>query len=195
MCWLPFENTRVLRRVNFFKRIMNMVKAPEKFLDEYLSHEKGSGRKAGAKSSGMPVRKVSDEELARLKKNVQTLWDIYGTPEIKEILSKEQVIHFLAIESEKASLSLRYVEKGISMEYEVNMGFRKELAGAQMYKQAEMNLNRYFTQATGAEDLFRSANEALHTLVDVFVDKEIPEADIWNAISKGEQVRFSFTSI
>lgn len=172
-----------------------MVKAPEKFLDEYLSHEKGPGGKAGAKSSVMPVRKVSAEELARLKKNLQTLWDIYGTPEIKEILAREQEILFLEVESEKASLNLRYVEKGISMEYEVNMGFRKELAGAQMYKQAEMNLNRYFTHATGVEDLLKSANEALHALVDVFIDKEIPETDIWNAIVKGEQVRFSFMII
>ncbi|BBO18886.1 conserved hypothetical protein [Candidatus Brocadia pituitae] len=172
-----------------------MVKAPEKFLDEYLSHEKGSEGKTRAKSSVMPVRKISAEELERLKNNLQTLWDIYGTPEIKEILAKEQTIRFFEIESEKASLSLMYVEKGISMEYEVNMGFRKELAGAQMYKQAEMNLNRYFTHTTGMEDLIRSANEALQALVDIFIDKEIPETDIWNAISKGEQVRFSFTSI
>ncbi len=69
-----------------------MVKAPEKFLDEYLSREKGLG--SGKKSSGTPVRKVSDEEAARLKKNLQTLWDIYSTPEIKEILSREHEIRF-----------------------------------------------------------------------------------------------------
>lgn len=57
-----------------------MVKAPEKFLDEYLSHEKGSEGKTRAKSSVMPVRKISAEELERLKNNLQTLWDIYGNP-------------------------------------------------------------------------------------------------------------------
>ncbi|OQZ01446.1 MAG: hypothetical protein B6D35_03110 [Candidatus Brocadia sp. UTAMX2] len=174
---------------------MNMVKAPEKFLDEYLSRKKVLGGKAGAKSSVMPVRKVSAEELARLKINIQTLWGVYGTPEIREILAKEQEIRFLKIESEKASLSLMYREKGIFMEYEVNLGYRKELAGAQMYKQADMNLNRYFTHATGTDDLLRSANEALYILADVFIDKEIPETDIWNAIANGEQVRFSFMSV
>ncbi|TVM00247.1 MAG: hypothetical protein CV087_14870 [Candidatus Brocadia sp. WS118] len=168
-----------------------MVKAPEKFLDEYLSHEKGLGGKAGKKSSA-PVRKVSDEEAARLKRNLQTLWDIYGTPEIKEILSREHEIRFFRIESDKATVRLSYVNKGIYMEYEVDMGFRKELAGAQIYKQAVMNLNRYFTYETGAEDLLKSANEALQALVDVLIDKEIPETDIWNAISKGEQVQISF---
>lgn len=167
-----------------------MVKAPEKFLDEYLSREKGLG--SGKKSSGTPVRKVSDEEAARLKKNLQTLWDIYSTPEIKEILSREHEIRFFRTENDKTRVSLSYVEKGISMEYEVDMGFRKELAGAQIYKQAVMNLNRYFTYETGAGDLLKSANEALQALVDVFIDKEIPETDIWNAISKREQVQTSF---
>ncbi len=167
-----------------------MVKAPEKFLDEYLSREKGLG--SGKKSLGTPVRKVSDEEIVRLKKNLQTLWDIYGTPEIKEILSRGHEIRFFRIESDKANIRLSYVDKGISMEYEVDMGFRKELAGAQIYKQAVMNLNRYFTYETGGEDLLKSTNEAIQALVDVLIDKEIPETDIWNAISKGEQVQISF---
>lgn len=169
-----------------------MVKAPEKFLDEYLSYEKKLKGKPVAKSSVTPVRKVTTEELARLKKNMQTLWGIYCTPEIKEILARKQEIRFFEIENDKVRVSLKYVDKGISMGYEENMGFRKELAGAQVYKQAEMNLSRYFTYVTGMEDLLKSTNETLRFLVNVLTDKEIPETDIWNAISKREQVQTSF---
>ena len=116
-------------------------------------------------------------------------------PEIKEILARKQEIRFFEIENDKVRVSLKYVDKGISMGYEENMGFRKELAGAQMYKQAEMNLSRYFTYVTGMEDLLKSTNEALRFLVDVLTDKEIPETDVWNAISKGKQVQCSFPVI
>lgn len=168
-----------------------MVKAPEKFLDEYLSHEKGLGSKTRTKSAKVQMRRVSDEELAKLKQNLQTIWGIYSTPEIKEILSRKHNIHFFAIESPLVSLGLSYVDKGVSMEYESNMGSRKELAGAQIYKQSEMNLNRYFTSVTGAEELLKTTHEALQALVDALIDREIPEADIWNAIAKGERIQLS----
>ena len=171
-----------------------MVKAPEKFLDEYLSREKGLGSKTGTKPSRVKMRKVSDEELAKLKQNLQTLWGIYCTPEIKEVLSRKHKIRFLDIESANASLNLSYVDKGILMEYELNMGTKKELAGAQIYKQAEMHLNRYFTSETGAEELVKTTNDALQALVDVMIDKEIPETDIWNVIAKGEQIHLSTVS-
>lgn len=168
-----------------------MVKAPEKFLNEYLSHEKGLGSKAGTKPSKVKMRKVSDEELARLKQNLQTLWGIYCTPEIKEILSRKHKIHFLTIETAKVSLDLSYVDKGILMEYEFNLGSRKELAGAQIYKQAEMHLNRYFASVTGTEELLKTTNEALQAITDVLIDKEIPETDIWNVIAKGDKIYLS----
>lgn len=170
-----------------------MVKAPEKFLDEYLSHEKGLG-KTSIKPSKIQMRTVSDEELARLKQNLQTVWGIYCTPEIKEILSRKHKIHFLVMESANASLNLSYVDNGILMEYELNLGSRKELAGAQIYKQAEMHLNRYFTSTTGAEELLKTTNEALLALVDVMIEREIPETDIWDAIAKGEQIHLSTVS-
>lgn len=171
-----------------------MVKAPEKFLDEYLSHEKGLENKTGTRPSRVQMRKVSDEELARLNQNLQTLWGIYCTPEIKEILSRKHKIPFLDIESANVSLKLSYVDKGISMEYEVDMGSKKELAGAHIYKQGEMNINRYFTSIKGVEELLKTNNAALQAVVDVLVEKEIPEADIWNIIAKGEQVHLSTVS-
>ena len=161
-----------------------MVKAPEKFLDKYLSHEKGFGDKAGTKPQEH-MRKISDEELARLKQNLQMLWGIYNTPEIKEILARKHKIRFLDIESAKASLNLSY---------EFNMGSKKELAGAQIYKQAEMNINRYFAVETGAEELLKTDNGALQSVVDVLIEKEIPETDIWNVISKGEQIHLATVS-
>ncbi|MDQ1271827.1 MAG: hypothetical protein QG591_457 [Planctomycetota bacterium] len=170
-----------------------MVKAPEKFLDKYLSHEKGFGDKAGTKPQEH-MRKISDEELARLKQNLQMLWGIYNTPEIKEILARKHKIRFLDIESAKASLNLSYVDKGVFMEYEFNMGSKKELAGAQIYKQAEMNINRYFAVETGAEELLKTDNGALQSVVDVLIEKEIPETDIWNVISKGEQIHLATVS-
>ncbi len=171
-----------------------MVKAPENFLDEYLRHEKGLGSKTGIKSSRVSVHKVSNEELARLKQNMQTLWGIYGTPEIKEILSMKHKIRFLNIETDKVSIKLSYIDKGISMEYELNTGFKKELAGAQIYKQAEINLSRYFTSETGAGELLKTTDDALAAIVDILIGRVIQEADIWNAILKGEQIHLSTVS-
>lgn len=173
-----------------------MVKAPEKFLDEYLSHEKeleGKG-KTDTRLSKTQTRKVSDEQLLRLKQNMQILWDIYHTPEIKEILSKKQKIHFLDIENARVRLNLHYVNKGISMEYELDMGIRKELAGARLYKQAETLLNRYFTYEKGIEELLKTTNAALRAIADALIGKELSEADIWNAIAKGEQIHLSTVS-
>lgn len=171
-----------------------MVKAPEKFLDEYLSHEKGSGNKASTRPSGSQIRKVSGEELARLKQNLQTLWGIYCTPEIKEILSRKHKIHFLDIEGAGANLKLSYVDKGISLEYELDMGSKKELAGAHIYKQGEMNINRYFTSVAGVEELLKTNNAVLQPIVDVLIEKEIAETDMWNIIAKGGQVHLSSVS-
>lgn len=168
-----------------------MVKAPEKFINEYLSHEKGFVGKTGTRVSKIHMRKVSDEGIARLKQNLQTLWGIYCTPEIKEILSRKHKIQFLDIEGANISLHLSYVDKGVSMEYELNMGNKKELAGAQIYKQGEMNINRYCTHVKGIEELLKTTNVALQTVVDVLIDKEIPETDIWNVIAKGEQIHQS----
>ncbi|MCF6155126.1 MAG: hypothetical protein E3K36_07715 [Candidatus Brocadia sp.] len=171
-----------------------MVKAPEKFLEEYLSHEKGLGSKTVTRPSRAQIRKVSDEELARLKQNVQTLWGIYDTPEIKEILSRKHKIYFLDIETAIVSVKLSYVDKGIFVEYELDMGSKKELAGAHIYKQAETNLNRYFSSITGVEELLKTNNAVLQAVVDVLIEKEIPETDIWNTIAKGGQIHLSSVS-
>ncbi len=174
-----------------------MVKAPEKFLDEYLSHEKGLERKAKPyikKPSKPKIREVSAEERARLKQNLQILWDIYHTPEIKEILSKKHKIHFMDIESAQVILNLNYVDKGISMEYELDMGTKKELAGARIYKQGETLLNRYFTPEKGAEEILKTSNAALQAITDVLLEKELSETDVWNAIAKGEQIHLSTIS-
>lgn len=171
-----------------------MVKAPEKFLDEYLSHEKGMGSKAGTRPLRTQKRTVTDEEHARLKQNLQTLWGIYCTPEIKEILSRKHKIHFLDIEGTDASLKLSYVDRGISMEYELDMGSKKELAGAHIYKQGEMNINRYFATVTGIEELLETNNAALRALAGVLAEREIPETDIWNIIAQGGQIHLSTVS-
>ena len=165
-----------------------MVKAPEKFLEAYLSHEKGLTGKVGKRPLRIQIRKVTDAELARLKQNLQTIWDIYCTREIKQILSKKHNIRFLDLETPQISLNLSYVDKGILMEYEFDMGNKKDLAGARIYKQAETFLNRYFTYEKGVEELLKTSNIVLQALVDILIDKEIPETDIWNAIAKGEQI-------
>src|SRR3989304_2237757 len=101
---------------------------------------------AGKKASRVQMREVSEEELARLKQNLQTVWGIYCTPEIKEILSK---------------------------------------------KQDRIIINRYFTPERGIEELLKTTNDALHAMVDILIDRELPESDIWNAIEKGEQIHLS----
>lgn len=171
-----------------------MVKAPEKFLNEYMSRQKNPGGKQNKRYLRTPLHKVSEEALARLNQNLKTLWGIYGTPEIKEILSQKHRIHFLDIESIHACLSLSYVAKGVFMEYELDMGSKKELAGARIFKQAEMSLNRYFTFEKGTEELLQTTNEALQAIVDVLIDKELSETDIWNAIAKGEKIHLSSVS-
>ena len=73
-----------------------MLKAPEKFLDEYLSHEKDtvSKKKPSAKPLKTPKRAVSEEQRSRLLRNLQTLWGIFDAPEIKEILAKKKEFAF-----------------------------------------------------------------------------------------------------
>ena len=168
-----------------------MVRAPEKFLDEYLSHEKGLGIRSATRPSRVQMRKISDEELTRLKQNLRTLCDIYNTPEIREILSKKHTVRFLCMEEANASFTLSYVDKGISIEYELDMGNKKELAGARIFKQAETSLNKYFASERGVDELLITTNEALKLLVDVLIDKELSETDIWNAIAKSEQIHLS----
>src|SRR3989337_1201994 len=104
-----------------------MVKAPEKFLDKYMSRGKGVAGKTGKKASRVHMRKVSDEELARLKQNLQTVWGIYCTPEIKEILSKKQDVKLLTIDGSNVCFNIGFMDKGILMESEFDMGYRKEL--------------------------------------------------------------------
>lgn len=175
--------------LNLFLKGKKMVKAPEKFLDEYLRHQKDFAGKTVTKPSREQMHSVSEEELARLKLNLQTLWDIYNTPEIKEILSRKHKIHFLDVKGVKVNLTISYVDTGILMEYELDMGSRKELAGAQLYKQAETSLNRYFTHEEGTEELLKTANPALQAVADAFIGKELLESEIWNAIAKGEQIQ------
>jgi len=167
-----------------------MLKAPEKFLDEYLSHEKETAnkRRPSARPSKTPKRTVSEEQRLRLRQNLQTLWGIYGTPEIKEILVKKKKICFLNVESSQVCLCLCYVDKGISMEYELNLGAKQELAGARVYKQSETMINRYCSSEKGADAAFDAANSAIQALVDVLIEKDISETDIWNAIAKGTQI-------
>ena len=168
-----------------------MIKAPENFLDKYRNRGKGVASKTGKKSSMVQMREVSDEELARLKQNLQTVWGIYCTPEIKEILSKKQDVKFLTIDGINVCLNIGFMDKGILMEYELDMGDRKELAGARIYKQDKVIINRYFTSERGIEELLKTTNDALHAMVDILIDRELPESDIWNAIEKGEQVHLS----
>jgi len=168
-----------------------MIKAPENFLDKYRRLGKGVASKTGKKSSRVQMRKVSDEELARLKQNLQTVWGIYCTPEIKEILSKKQDVKFLTIDGINVCLNIGFMDKCILMEYELDMGERKELAGAQVYKQDKIIINRYFTSERGIEELLKTTNDALHAMVDILIDRELSESDIWNAIEKGEQVHLS----
>ncbi|OHC07979.1 MAG: hypothetical protein A2545_00935 [Planctomycetes bacterium RIFOXYD2_FULL_41_16] len=165
-----------------------MVKAPEKFLDKYMSRGKGV---AGKKASRVQMREVSEEELARLKQNLQTVWGIYCTPEIKEILSKKQDVKLLTIDGINVCLNIDFTNKGILMEYELDMGDRKELAGARVYKQDRIIINRYFTPERGIEELLKTTNDALHAMVDILIDRELSESNIWNAIEKGEQIHLS----
>lgn len=170
-----------------------MLKAPEKFLDEYLSHEKETGNKykPDTKRLKAPGRTVSEEERLRVVQNLQMLWGIYVAPEIKEILSKKRKIRFLTIEDSQISLSLSYVDKGILMEYELYLGVKKELAGARVYKQSEIMLNRYCSTEKGSDAAINATNSAIQVLVDVLIEKELLEADVWNTIAKGEQIRLS----
>ena len=168
-----------------------MVKAPEKFLDKYLSRGKGVASKTGKKSLRVQMRKISDEELAKLKQNLQTVWGIYCTPEIKEILSKKQDVKLLTIDGINVCLNIDFTNKGILMEYELDMGDRKELAGARIYKQDRIIINRYFTSEIGIEELLKTTNGALQAMVDILIDRELSESDIWNAIEKGEQIHLS----
>src|SRR3990172_13416135 len=145
-----------------------MVKAPEKFLDKYMSRGKGV---AGKKASRVQMREVSEEELARIKQNLQTVWGIYCTPEIKEILSKKQDVKLLTIDDSNVCFNIGFTNKGILMEYEIDMGDRKELAGARVYKQDRIIINRYFAPERGIEKLLKTTNDALHAMVDILIDR------------------------
>ncbi len=169
-----------------------MLKAPEKFLDEYLSHEKNiaSQKKPSVKPSKAQKRAVSEEQRSRLLRNLQTLWGISDAPEIKEILKKKERICFLTIESSQVCLSLCYVDtnKGILMEYELDLGAKQELAGARIYKQSEMMIGRSCSTEKGLDGILSTSKSAIQALVDVLIETELSEADIWNAIAKGIQI-------
>jgi len=159
-----------------------MVKAPEKFVDEYLSQER---------RIKVRTRKISAEETKRLKKNAILLWDIYNTPEIKEILSEKEKLHFMDMESDTVHLCLSYVEKGILAEYEQDMGSRNDLAGAHIYKQSETLINRYFYNEKGIEELSKTKNTVIRTIAEIMMNYELPENDIWDAIAKGRPIHLS----
>src|SRR3990172_10500360 len=98
-----------------------MVKAPEKFLEKGLSHGKGIAGKTGKRPTIIHMRKISDEAVARLKKNLQTVWSVYSTPEIKEILLKKRDGKFLNVEGPNVCFDIAFMDKGILMEYELDM--------------------------------------------------------------------------
>jgi len=54
-----------------------------------------------------------------------------------------------------------------------------------------MFMNRYFTPESGIEGLLTTTNDALHVMVDILIDRELSESEIWNAIEKGEQIHLS----
>lgn len=171
-----------------------MVKAPEKFLDEYLSHEKDIAGKVSAKPPEAKVRSFSEEEITRLKQNLQIVERIYQTPEIKKILLRKHRIHFLDVEGVNVNLSLSYVDGGIMMECEIDMGNKKEFAGARLYQQVVANLSRYIASEKGIERFLKITNPALRVLADNLIQKEFLETEIWDAIAKGVQIRLSTIS-
>jgi len=149
-----------------------MVKAPEKFVDEYFSRERRISSKRGVKPLKVRTRKISAEETKRLKKNAILLWDIYNTPEIKEILSEKEKLHFMDMESDTVHLCLSYVEKGILAEYEQDMGSRNDLAGAHIYKLSETLINRYFYNEKGIEESSKTKNTVRQELKKSWKKKE-----------------------
>ncbi|MDR4507554.1 MAG: hypothetical protein MRJ65_04840 [Candidatus Brocadiaceae bacterium] len=168
-----------------------MVQAPEKFMEEYLRHEKGGRAKSSKKTRGVNMRKVSDAEIGRLKQNLEIIWEVYHTPEIRKILSGKRRIPFLDIEDTAACLHLSYVENGIAMEYELDLGSKKELAGAKIYKQDEMIINRYIGHKTAVADLLKTTNTALQSLATALIENDCSETDLWNAIAKGTVIHVS----
>ncbi|MCF6147854.1 MAG: hypothetical protein E3K37_04260 [Candidatus Kuenenia sp.] len=167
-----------------------MVKAPEKFMEKYLSHEKALSSKKGSKPSHAHAP-ISAGKMKRVKKNMQIIWGIYATPEIKEIISKKEKIRFLDVRSARACLSLYYVDKGVLAEYEEDIGTQKDLAGARLYKQSETLMSRYFYTEKGAEELLKSKNTAYQAFVDILSKNDIEEKDIWDAIAGGERIKLS----
>ncbi len=165
-------------------KIKKMVSVP-------LTARKEIKRPVGIKTIRKPLRKCSDEELARLKHNLRTLWSAFKTPEIKEALSKNNNARFLRAESGSVNFTLSFVDRGILLDYELDLGSKKDLGGARMYKQDETALNRYCTIENGAEELLATANVALQSLTDVLIDKELSEAEILNAVIKREQIHIS----
>ena len=71
---------------------------------------------------------------------------------------------------------------------------KKELAGARVYKQSETMINRYCPTEKGVDLALNAANSAIKSLVDVLIEKDLLETDIWNAIAKGEQICLSASS-
>lgn len=182
-----------------------MVKAPGKTSGKNVKRKKGIiskktvarevvakvASKKDQRPSEVLVRKVSDAELSRLKKNLQTVWDAYCSPDTKETISRKQRVYFLAVQSGAVCLNLGLADKGIVMEYELDLGSKQELAGAQIYKQDTMLVNRYFTPESGAEEILKTTNVALQTLVDILVNNDLSDTGIRNAIVRGEQIQLS----
>ncbi|MGQ3685214.1 MAG: hypothetical protein ACUBOA_09470 [Candidatus Loosdrechtia sp.] len=165
-----------------------MVKAPENFLDNYLRHEKRAGIKTEEKPAGRKTHSFSEEEHTRLNQNLQLLWSIYQTREIKEILPRKHKIRILGCEGAGIYFSLSYEENGIIVDYEIDMGCKKELAGARLYQQGEIHLNRYITHAKGMENLLQTKNSALLAVMDTLIQRDLSEMEIWDAIAKGESI-------
>ena len=168
-----------------------MVKAPEKFMETYLSHEKEVSGKKERKPSREHAAVFPPEKTNRLKRNMQIIWGIYGTPEIKEILAKKERIHFLDLGNARACLNLYYVNRGVLAEYEVDMGDQRDLAGARIYKQSGTLMSRYFYTEKGAEELLKSMNEVYQAFVDALSANDIEENAIWDAIATQESIKLS----
>ena len=74
------------------------------------------------------------------------------------------------------------------MEYELGLGTKQELAGARVYKQSETMIGRACSTEKGLDGILYASNNAIQALVDVLIETELLEADIWNAIAKGAQI-------
>ena len=98
------------------------------------------------------------------------------------------------MEGRNACLNLSYVDKGVLIVYELDTGSQKELAGARIYKQDELLINRYLTPGRGEEALLKTTDVVLQTLADVLINNNISETCIWDVIAKGDQINISVVS-